>query len=708
MDKGWIFLIFSFFILIPFFARAQDFDKFLEMPSIPGHVEGKGNHFEIKNSDYLNISLESSEEISVILESIPKTISLNIIESSSNSTILTLKGLEPNKTYFKYQDSYKEEAVFISDENGIYSWQQDLTEPHYIWIQEEKGTIFLTRDCSKYGNWETSTQTCTLTEDVTNTIEIDANNVTLDCNGHQIKNEYWISGPILTHGIYAYQKRGVKIKNCNVAGFDYSLFLSYSSENEVLKNNISKSHGGGILIQFSNSNQIFENKVSDSLRQGMMIVFSNNNQLKGNRLENNGYNFGIVNTKIEGYVQDIDTSNTINGKPIYYLVGQENTTIEAADNPGYIGIINSKNIEIKNVSLLEPNYQQVLFINSQDSKIEESQIQNGVVAGIQILFSSNIEILKNKISNCYYAIYASTIIGAEGKTLENGLISENELTENGGGIGFINAFGNKILKNKISKNNPGIYFTNSSNNVISENTISENEYGAINLILSSDNTLKGNNILNNGEGILLSGSSNNIIFENSISKQKGQWGRGIYLSGTYTQEGLVKSENNKIYHNNFIQNKVNAKVESDYASGNFFDNGYQSGGNFWSDYQGKDENGDGIGDTPYCFQGGCDNYPFMAENGWQFLKEKPKVLISEVYFNPDSLHGATGTNEWMNEWIELRNLEDREVDISGWTIRDNNATTIIPNSSIIPRKDLPLLLLQILLLIFGLKFRKGQ
>jgi len=45
---------------------------------------------------------------------------------------------------------------------------------------------------------------------------------------------------------------------------------------------------------------------------------------------------------------------------------------------------------------------------------------------------------------------------------------------------------------------------------------------------------------------------------------------------------------------------------------NVWDDGYPSGGNYWSDYTGVDANSDGIGDTPYILDAqNVDNYPLM-------------------------------------------------------------------------------------------------
>ena len=69
----------------------------------------------------------------------------------------------------------------------------------------------------------------------------------------------------------------------------------------------------------------------------------------------------------------------------------------------------------------------------------------------------------------------------------------------------------------------------------------------------------------------------------------------------------VTPNNNLIYHNNFINNYKGAYDDSKSSWS------LNSEGNYWDDYDGTDENNDGIGDTPHDIPGGSakDHYPLM-------------------------------------------------------------------------------------------------
>lgn len=248
----------------PIFA---DNSLFQEEFLLPGKIVGIGTHFEIKDSEYLNITLKSTEEIKIVLESIPRLISLDISSSTDAvSTDLTISGLKPNKTYYKYQDSYKNETVFISDENGSHSWTQDLIEPHHIWIQEINGTTYIDKDT-------------VLDQDIIGSVEITADDIILDCNGYQI------IGPGV-YGIYLIYRNGIIIKNCNISNFSYGIYLSNSHNNVLIGNTTTNNYIGiyltGIGWSGSNYNNLIKNVSSFNSEIGIFLLCSMYNNLENN------------------------------------------------------------------------------------------------------------------------------------------------------------------------------------------------------------------------------------------------------------------------------------------------------------------------------------------------------------------------------------------------------------------------------------------
>lgn len=187
----------------------------------------------------------------------------------------------------------------------------------------------------------------------------------------------------------------------------------------------------------------------------------------------------------------------------------------------------------------------------------------------------------------------------------NVTVKNTKITNFWSGIYLSISSGNTVSGNNVAANQYGIYLLSSSDNTLSDNTVEDNSNG-ISLSNSSDNTFSDNSIIGNLVcGIFLRPSSNNnTLSDNNVTNNN----YGIFFSA-------VSAVDNRIFHNNFIDN-TRQVVFYEQSSINIFDDGYPSGGNYWSDYRGADGNGDGIGDTPYTIDAyNRDRCPLMKPWG---------------------------------------------------------------------------------------------
>jgi parallel beta-helix repeat protein len=206
--------------------------------------------------------------------------------------------------------------------------------------------------------------------------------------------------------------------------------------------------------------------------------------------------------------------------------------------------------------------------------------QNSGSEGIYIYRRSNVTIKNMNVKGFYHGIWLDS-------SSNSSIISSSIQANRGKGIVLsAGSEHNSIVENNITANGEeGIFLLEFSNyNSIVDNNITANNCG-ISLYLSLGNVVSGNNILSNNCGIRLQTCSNNFI-----------------------------------YHNNFV-----SKTNQVYAveSTNIWDNGYPSGGNYWSDYAGTDSHGgfsqnliggDDIGDLPYPIDmNNWDRFPLMTE-----------------------------------------------------------------------------------------------
>ena len=230
-------------------------------------------------------------------------------------------------------------------------------------------------------------------------------------------------------------------------------------------------------------------------------------------------------------------------------------------------------------------------------------------------------------------------LGGAGLTVQGSQVSSYE------GI-YVYGRSNVTVKNiNVEGFYHGVWLDSSSNSSISNSNIEANTGTGIVLSAGSqyNNIVENNITANGGEGIFLLGSSNyNNIVDNNITTNN--YGISLYLSANNSVYGnnvlsnnygirLQACYNNSIYHNNFVNNTNQVYIVE---SINIWDDGYPSGGNYWSNYTGLDSNrgvgqnqtgSDGIGDTPYIIDmNNTDRYPLMTEHV-SVISEFPPFLI---------------------------------------------------------------------------------
>jgi len=420
------------------------------------------------------------------------------------------------------------------------------------------------------------------------------------------------------------------ISGNNITNNKNGISLSHSSNNNVTGNNVEDNEYGIKITWSSDDNNVTRNKVEDN-EYGIYIYACSNSFLQHNLLNNNQYGLGVDGVKFDHFLHEIDESNLVNHKPVYYLKNKHKLAINSSSYPqiGFLALINSTSISIEGINLTK-NKQGLTIAYTNDTKIQNNIIANNDL-GMHLYNSSN------------------------------NTISGNNITNNGNDGIWLRSFSNynRITKNNITSNYyDGIFLSRSSNNIISGNNIIANKDDGVRLYTSSGhNSISENNIVNNEKGIYLSPSSDHsIISRNNITNNKNgitiSWSSeinvtrnsimnnndyGIFIhassNNSITRNNITnnnmgirfqESSNNNIYGNNFITNTRNVYDDSwdspsTLASINTWNDDYPRGGNYWSDYEEKYPNAtklnnSDIWDTPYIIdENNIDHYPIIPE-----------------------------------------------------------------------------------------------
>jgi parallel beta-helix repeat protein len=345
-------------------------------------------------------------------------------------------------------------------------------------------------------------------------IIINSDNVILDGKGCILKGRGNYCGIKIDDGI------NIKIKNLVVNNWKYGVFVN------------------GYQITLENISS-YENKygIYALNHQGSIIsdnwIYEAGIKMRDCKMFNNSYNFALKNCNLnwDENSNNIDISNTVNRKPIYYCVNKKNVVINESLNVGALYLINCKNVKIEGLNLTNNIYGIFIWGGKNIS------IKNSVVCFNQWgIYAYKVDNLNLENVSSY-----SNIVGMHFE-FSNKHVKNCRMFNNIFNLVIVDSISQEFgyIENTTVNNKLVYYLINKSDIIIDKSS----NAGTVYLINCNNITAKNLNLTNNGFGICLSNTSNSK-FEN-LSISNNWWGLylGLSYNNTFKNISLISNIHN--------------------------------------------------------------------------------------------------------------------------------------------------------------------
>jgi parallel beta-helix repeat protein len=427
---------------------------------------------------------------------------------------------------------------------------------------------------------------------------------------------------LIGSGIWVSYADNNTIADCTLSGMNTGIEINDADNNTFVRNTISDSLLEGIYVSFSNHNFFRNNSVSGSSRNGVWLRDSHDNTFDGNDITASAQNGMQLDYSGGNIVSNGSVSQNAQSGIYVHSDVPANTTFlhNNISLNGDFGVwLRADGTTLTANTLTANGDAGIAFDSSAGGTLRDNvMVRNGIfIYGWDLGDWTSHTIDTSNTVNGKPVYYWKNMIGGT-------------VPPNAGQVILANAKGVTVRDQVISDATVGVLLGISPNNTILRNSLANHSRAGMFLARGSDNnTVTDNSVRNSSSGMFFAGSRTNSIIKNvftenreGISSDSSAGNEFTYNTVSNNNIGfnIYAADGSRFHHNNILGNTQQATQ----AMGvNFWDDGYPSGGNYWSDYTGVDLNGgpgqgqpgsDGIGDTPYVCAGSggvVDNYPLM-------------------------------------------------------------------------------------------------